>query len=120
MGFVNPPRCIMSVDCGAVKALTPSDGYRGRYCAAVLSLASLGLGAIRSAGGKAVLAHPASTIARIFDDAVRRMAEAGLDGPEVLYAYDPEARGGEATRRSPVSPGSRSASMSACQFCPWL
>ena len=47
-----------------------------------------------AAGGKAVLAHPGSyRRVRNLEDALRRMAEAGLDGLEVYYPYDSEADG---------------------------
>ncbi len=57
---------------------------------------------IHAAGGKAVLAHP-GVYHRVsdLDDAVRRMAEAGLDGLEVFYPYGSEARGGEADKMIP-------------------
>lgn len=77
-GSVNPPRCIMSVDCGAVKALTPSDGIAAGT-AQPYSHSCRWLGVIRLAGGKAVLAHPGIYHrVRNLDDAVPRMAEAGL------------------------------------------
>ena len=52
---------------------------------------------IHKAGGKAVLAHPGiyKHVSNV-EDAVRRMAEAGLDGLEVFYPYGSEARGGAA------------------------
>ncbi len=57
---------------------------------------------IHAAGGKAVLAHP-GVYNRVcnLEDAVRRMAEAGLDGLEVFYPYGSEARGGEADELIP-------------------
>ena len=57
---------------------------------------------IHAAGGKAVLAHP-GIYNRVnnLDDAVRRMAEAGLDGLEVFYPYGSEARGGDADELIP-------------------
>ena len=57
---------------------------------------------IHTAGGKAVLAHP-GVYHRVqnLEEAVRRMAEAGLDGLEVFYPYGSEARGGEADELIP-------------------
>ena len=52
---------------------------------------------IHAAGGKAVLAHPGIyKRVRNPEDALRRMADAGLNGLEVYYPYDSEARGGGA------------------------
>ena len=57
---------------------------------------------IQAAGGKAVLAHPGIySRVRDLDDAVRRMAGAGLDGLEVFYPYGSEARGAEADELIP-------------------
>ena len=57
---------------------------------------------IHAAGGKAVLAHPGVYHrVRNLEDAVRRMAEAGLDGLEVSYPYGSEAGGGEADELIP-------------------
>ncbi len=57
---------------------------------------------IHAAGGKAVLAHPGvyKGVCNL-EDALRRMAEAGLDGLEVFYPYGSEARGGEADELIP-------------------
>ncbi len=57
---------------------------------------------IHKAGGKAVLAHPGvyKGVCNL-EDAVRRMAEAGLDGLEVFYPYGSEARGGSADELVP-------------------
>ena len=52
-----------------------------------------------AAGGKAVLAHLGMyKRMRNLEDALRRMADAGLDGLEVYYPYGSEARGGTADR----------------------
>ena len=52
-----------------------------------------------AAGGKAVLAHPGVyRRVRNLEDALRRMADAGLDGLEVYYPYGSEVRGGAADR----------------------
>ena len=57
---------------------------------------------IHKAGGKAVLAHPGVySRVRNIEEAVRRMAEAGLDGLEVFYPYGSEARGGSADELVP-------------------
>ena len=55
-----------------------------------------------AAGGKAVLAHPGS-YKRVgnFEDALRRMAESGLDGLEVFYPYFFEVGGGMRDRFIP-------------------
>ena len=57
---------------------------------------------IHKAGGKAVLAHPGvyKGVCNL-EDALRRMAEAGLDGLEVFYPYGSEARGGSADELVP-------------------
>ena len=57
---------------------------------------------IHAAGGKAVLAHPGIyKRVRNLEDALRRMADVGLDGLEVYYPYDSEVRGGAADRLIP-------------------
>ena len=49
-----------------------------------------------------MLAHPGVyNRVRNLEEAVRRMAEAGLDGLEVFYPYGSEARGGEADELIP-------------------
>ena len=59
---------------------------------------------IHAAGGKAVLAHPGIYHrVRDLEDAVRRMAEAGLDGLEVSYPYGSEDRGGVIPRFAPLA-----------------
>ena len=55
-----------------------------------------------AAGGKAVLAHPGIyKRVRNLEDALRRMADVGLDGLEVYYPYGSEVRGGAADRLIP-------------------
>ena len=77
------------------KQYLASDAKNSTYVPRCFSLkVEEAIALIHAAGGKAVLAHPGvyKGVCNL-EDALRRMAEAGLDGLEVFYPYGSEARG---------------------------